>query len=106
MANFQRRENLPFLLPIFALATYGARGVISVTDTATWTHQSGSDAPPGGQATDAASLSDSEQPLSNRERDGGPVASARDVAAVDPFVVSYKIIIILCPAGQAQEGVS
>ena len=81
---------MPFLLPIFAPATYGARGVISVTDTASRTRIRGRDAPLGGQVTDAASLSDSEQPLSNCERDGGSVASARDADAVAPFAVSYR----------------
>ena len=81
---------MPFLLPIFDPATYDARGVISVTDTATRTRQRGCDAPLGGQATDAASLSDYEKSLSNCERDGGSVASARDADAVVPFVVSYR----------------
>ena len=45
------------------------------------------DAPLGGQAMDAASLSDYEKSLSNCERDGGSVASARDADAVVPFVV-------------------
>ena len=80
---------MPFLLPTFAPATYGARGVISVTDTASRTRIRERDAPLGGQATDAASLSNHEQPLSNDERDGGPVASARDADTVVPFVVSY-----------------
>ena len=78
------------MLPIFAPATYGERGVISVTDTATRTRQRVSDTSLEGQATGAASLSNHEQPLSNDERDGGPVASARDADAVVPFVVSYR----------------
>ena len=78
------------MLPIFAPATYGARGVISVTVTASRTRIKGRDALPGGQATDEASLSDYEKSLSNRERDGGPVASARDADAVAPFAVSYR----------------
>ena len=77
-------------MPLFDPATYGVRGVISVTDTASRTRIRERDAPLGGQATDAASPSDCEQPLSNCERDGGPVASARDAGAVVLFVVSYR----------------
>ena len=78
------------MLPIFDHATYDARGVISVMDIVSRTRIRGRDAPLGCQATDAASLSNHEQPLSNCERDGGSVVSARDADAVDVFVVSYR----------------
>ena len=99
-------------MPIFVPATYGARGVISVTDTASRTHIKGHirghDAPLGGQAADVASLSDYEQPLSNRERDGEPVASARDADAVVPFVVSYRNhhYFISCWSGTGRSSMS